>query len=98
MSEQGCCRQIGNIHICGGNETETSWGPTNQMIKKWPGGERWVPVHCCERWEKPRNTECRYVTAFGGYVGEHEFRCAPNRGCNKNPGYKRTAHLRSLWL
>ena len=94
----GCC-SLGNgaIHICGGNETETEWMPTNKMIKKWVGRqERRVPVHCCERWEMPRNTECRYYTAFGGYVAGHEFRCAPNKGCNANPGYKRTAHLRRL--
>lgn len=32
---------------------------------------------------------------FGGYCSDWRFRCAPDQGCNVNPNYKRTAHLRS---
>ena len=80
--------------ICGATEAATGW---RKPRKLWPRkhlkGKR-AYVSCCNRNAPILETEARFETAFGGYVAEWYFRCAPNMGCNLNPGYKRTAHLR----
>ena len=82
----------GTVHICGGDEEQSDWFLTT---KRWPAGwNHKVYVDCCNRFEFPRNTEGQFYSAFSGYVAGYRFRCAPNKGCNKNPGYLRTAHLR----
>lgn len=53
-----------------------------------------VIVDCCERRVHIHETEGHLTRAFSGYVVEWQFRCAADKGCNVNPNYKRTAHLR----
>ncbi|MDO8534119.1 MAG: hypothetical protein Q7S17_05180 [Xanthobacteraceae bacterium] len=90
------CTHIGNVVFCGRDDERGPWEPTTKLRPRgWRGR---VPVHCCERWELPRNTETQWYSAFDGYVAGWRYRCAPARGCNnpKRPGYKRTAHLREI--
>lgn len=80
--------------ICGNTETQTEWKSAREI---WPHkhlkDER-VFVPCCNRNAPILETEASFQTAFSGYVAEWYFRCAPKAGCNINPGYLRTAHLR----
>lgn len=92
------------IHVCGGDENAP--GRTSRE-HEWPGQDwalsrtRWprqgrgkVIVDCCERRVMLRTTESHLSVAYGGYVADWRFRCAPGEGCTVNPNYKRTAHLR----
>ena len=63
----------------------------------WPRRKhsKWlVIVDCCERRVHVHTTEAHLSIAYSGYVSNWRFRCAPDQGCNVNPNYKRTAHLR----
>lgn len=88
------CYHYGNLHIC-----------TNDSVSDWDlsAGQKWckpgnkVIVYCCNRVVPVETAEYREIVAFGGYVHETEFRCAPEHGCNLHEGYRRTAHLREGW-
>lgn len=86
------CHAGNGIFICGGNEEQGEWERTTKLRPRGWNGKIYVP--CCNRLEYPRNTVSRWFSAYGGYVAGYETRCAPDAGCNINPGYKRTAHLR----
>ena len=79
--------------VCGGiDEGSTDWEPS---LKRWPRrGLSKVYVGCCNRLAPLRDTDTRWLVSFGGYVQDRHFRCRSDAGCNTNPGYKRTAHLR----
>ena len=81
------------IALCGATETATEWKP---VLEQWPNEkpDDKELVHCCNRLAPLRDLECRFETAFEGYVAGWYFRCKSDAGCNINPGYKRTAHLR----
>lgn len=78
--------------ICGMTETKTRWRRTVSRHPKLRGKR--VYVQCCNRNAVAEETVCRFETAYGGYVADWYFCCASRQGCNANPGYKRTAHLR----
>ena len=80
------------IYICGATETRTRWRLSRKLWLDEAYDKVYVP--CCNRNAPLHDTVSRFETAFGGYIGERYFKCAARRGCNKNPGYKRTAHLR----
>lgn len=91
-----CCQSFNNgtIWICGATERATPWKLSR---RKWPkeiGKGHKVYVPCCNRNAPLEDTQTRWEEAYGGYACDHYFRCAPKAGCNANPGYKRTAHLR----
>lgn len=89
-----CCQSFngGTVWLCGATEEATSWVPTMTYWKRGWNGR--VYVACCNRNSLPSETETRVESFYSGYCVERYFRCAPDKGCNKNPGYKRTAHLR----
>ena len=85
---------MAEIAICGATETKTRWRrPRRIWPRKHLKGQK-VYVSCCNRNAPILDTVARFETAFDGYVAEWYFKCAPNAGCNSNPGYLRTAHLR----
>ena len=81
------------IHVCGRPEQQTRWRLAANIWPEDVGKER-VYVPCCNRLAPLEDTLAKFVVAFGGYVSDWHFKCAARRGCNKNPNYKRTAHLR----
>ena len=87
------CLVHGAGAICGGVEDgSTDWSPSRTLFPH--RGRRKVYVGCCNRLALLRDTETRWLVSFSGYVQDRHFRCLPSAGCNVNPGYKRTAHLR----
>lgn len=99
------CESYGNLHICRDDAT-SDWVRSLEAVTTWIGDDMTVrpiratdevPVHCCERWVPIGDTETQWYEAFGGYDAGRRFRCAPDKGCNANAGYKRTAHLRCLF-
>lgn len=86
------------IHISRTPGEYTEWQNT---LDRW-GRTGWnsrVYVSCCNRLEYPKNTQTRRFIPSGMsyYDPTDHFRCAPGKGCNANPGHKRTAHLRHYW-
>lgn len=80
--------------ICGGTETATEWESPGTIFPRRHLKNKMVYVQCCNRNAPLLDTVGRFETAFGGYVAEWYFKCAADKGCSINPGYKRTAHLR----
>lgn len=82
--------------IPGPNKWEP-WHPTLEG-KSW-GPRVLVWVDCCNRNEEAHRTEERWSIEpeESWYDPSVERRCLPGLGCNKNPNYRRTAHLRENW-
>ena len=80
------------VAICGFDELDAPWNPVRAI---WPEQTGRVYVACCNRLAPVQETETHLLVAYGGYVVAREFRCLPDAGCHVNPGYLRTAHLRS---
>jgi hypothetical protein len=72
--------------ICGGDDETGPWKRTR--------GKGRVYVECCNRLAPMALTESQHYSAYQGYVAGRRYRCLSDAGCNVNPGYKRTAHLR----
>ena len=86
------------ICIISGPNKWAEWENTLEQNPHWnPRSLVWTD--CCSRNEEAHRTQIResIEPESSWYDPTVKFRCKIGMGCNKNPGYLRTAHLRNDW-